>query len=70
MRVALCLYGLIGGDEGKGGAGSSGRTIGLGYEHYKKHLIDVNEQVDVFVHSWSVDHMKEVEKLYLTLLIG
>lgn len=64
MRVALCLYGLVGGDQGKGGLGSSDRTLRTGHKHYIKHLIDVNDKVDVFVHTWTVEQQDQIKKLY------
>jgi len=64
MRVALCLYGLIGGDQGKGGAGSSDKTLTTGHYYYDKNLFKQNDQVDVFVHTWSVDRKDDIEKMY------
>ena len=64
MRTALCLYGIVGGDSGKGGSGSSAETLKIGQKHYKKYLIDTNHDVDVFVHTWSVDQKNRIEKLY------
>lgn len=64
MRVALCLYGLVGGDSGKGGMGSSDKTLTIGYEHYRNNLIEVNDHVDVFIHTWSLDQKDQIIKLY------
>jgi len=63
MKVALCFIGVVGGDQGKSGKGNSSRVLKIGYDHYKKHLLDKND-VDVFVHTWSVDEKDTIEKLY------
>ena len=55
MRVAYCLVGIV---------GSSNFGMGLGKDidyriaHYwnKKNIFDINDEVDVFLHSWSVKH--------------
>jgi hypothetical protein len=64
MKVALCLSGFAGGNSKKvfGGQMWNGKTglvypvpdFKLGYKHYKKHIFD-NNDVDVFMHSWSTD---------------
>lgn len=64
MKVALCLYGIVGGDSGKGGQGSSAETLKIGHRHYRQFLIDANAEVDVFVHTWSVDQKARIERLY------
>ena len=46
MRIALCLYGLVGSISGKNGAGEQ-LDPKLAFEYYKKHIIDVNDEVDV-----------------------
>jgi hypothetical protein len=54
MRVALCLYGLTGSvDFGYG----LGKPIDprIGHHHHKKRIIDVNENVDVFFHTWNTE---------------
>ena len=55
MKVALCLYGIVGGSAGKGGKGSTDQTLKIGHKHYNKNLIEANGSVDVFVHTWSTD---------------
>lgn len=64
MRIALCLYGIVGGATGKGGKGSNDKTLKVGHKHYKKNLIDANGQVDVFVHTWSIDKKDDIKRLY------
>lgn len=68
MRIALCLYGLVGGLEkwrGKKNAEleSSKEILKIGADFYHKNLIDSNN-VDVFVHSWSKNLEKEIIDLY------
>jgi hypothetical protein len=63
LRVALCFYGLVGSKIGKNGNGESLDPT-IAYEYYKKHILDVNDNVDVFIHSWSYDSKKKLLKLY------
>lgn len=62
MRVALCLYGLVGGKVGKDGKGEI-LDLDVAYKHYKKHILDKND-VDVFIHTWSVEYEDDLRKLY------
>lgn len=62
MKIALCLYGLVGGKGGKDGAGED-IPFEKCYENYKKHIIDRND-VDIFVHSWSQHLEDEIIDLY------
>lgn len=62
MKVALCLFGLVGSKEGKDGKGGNIDYM-VAYEHYKKHVLDKND-VDVFIHSWSIGFEKELEETY------
>ncbi len=63
MKIALCFYGLVGSKLGKNG---SGETLDpqIAYEHYKKHILDKNSEVDVFIHSWSVESRERLIELY------
>ena len=67
-RVAFCLYGIVGGTKGKAGdkgnEATSDDILNLGYQHYKKHIFSNNENVDVFIHTWSVDSKERIESLY------
>ena len=63
MKVALCLYGLVGGSSGKNGEGQS-LDPSFAANSYHKHLISQNEHVDVFIHSWSHGHRDELARLY------
>jgi len=63
MKIAYCLVGIV---------GSSNFGMGLGKDidyrlaHYwnKKNIFDVNDEVDVFMHCWSVHHEKGLVDLY------
>lgn len=63
MKVALCLCGVVGGDKGKSGTGSPDEILEIGYEHYKRHILEHND-VDVFVHTWTTEKQQEIEQLY------
>lgn len=63
MRVALCLFGLVGGKIGKNGKGEN-LDPAIAYKKYKEFIIDKNDQVDVFIHSWSKEEEEKLLKLY------
>ena len=66
-RVALCLFGLVGGVKGCSGdniATGSEDILRIGYKHCKKRILDKNHCVDVFIHTWSTDLKKEITQLY------
>jgi hypothetical protein len=63
MRVALCFFGLVGGRVTKTGNGE-GLDPAIAYEYYKKHLLDINDEVDIFIHSWSYKERDKLLKLY------
>tara|TARA_Y100000310_G_scaffold231004_1_gene233537 strand:+ start:8147 stop:8863 length:717 start_codon:yes stop_codon:yes gene_type:complete len=62
MKVALCFSGLTGGSGGKDGEGQSLDLIEP-YNSFKENILDVND-VDVFMHSWSLELKSELIKLY------
>lgn len=62
MKVALCLFGLVGGKVGKGGKGGN-IDYKIAYDYYKKHILDKND-VDIFIHSWSQEAAKGIKKIY------
>jgi hypothetical protein len=66
MRVALCFYGTLGGTSGKAGDknGRQLEVLNIAYPYYKKRILDVNDSVDVFIHSWDTDIEKEVDSKY------
>jgi len=65
MKIAYCIYGKIGGSKGKDGAGGrSDEILDLSYSHLKEHVINKNDSIDFFIHSWSTDQEKEIRSLY------
>ena len=62
MKVALCLSGLVGNSLRSG----KGTTIDyqMAYQHFKKNIIDNQIELDVFMHSWSVDYKSELIECY------
>ena len=62
MKGAICLYGLVGGKEGKDGTGGD-IPFEKCFEYYKKHIIDKNN-VDIFIHSWSQHLEDDIIDLY------
>lgn len=63
MRIAICFFGLVGGKSGKNGTGGS-IDAKVAQEYYKKHIFDINDNVDVFIHSWSTDKKNELLEMY------
>lgn len=57
MKVALCLHGLFDSLTDEHSKGIDG------YNHIKKNILDVVD-TDVFVHSWEIEKMEEITKLY------
>jgi len=66
MRIALCLSGTVGKlYKNKSGYDWEGDIdFRIGHHFYKKHIFDVNDNVDIFIHCWDVKHEKELVKLY------
>lgn len=62
MRVALCLSGIVGGLSGKDGKGDM-VNIDTISNQYKKHIMNKNN-VDVFLHSWTVEAEDKLTELY------
>jgi len=62
MKVAVCLFGIVGGRSGKNGQGGY-IDYELCAEHYKKHIFN-NNDVDVFIHTWSHELEEELTRLY------
>lgn len=60
MKTALCLYGLAGGTNDKGGLPVDFK---LSYKSIKKHILDKND-CDVFIHTWGINYKKEIKELY------
>jgi len=62
MRVAVGLYGLLGGVSGKDGAGDVISPAVAG-EHVMRNVVDVNS-ADVFAHTWTVGHDDEIRSVF------
>jgi len=62
MRTALCLFGKVGGTEGKDNSGGP-VDFALCSTHYKKHIIEPNN-CDVFMHCWDGEHEQKLVELY------
>lgn len=62
MRIALCLHGLSGNIENFGNGINLNQEYA--YKHYKKHILDINKNVDIFMHSWSVNDQYTLINLY------
>ena len=67
-RVAFCLCGIVGGTKGKSGDVGNELTsdaiLKIGYDYYKKHVFDKNANVDVFIHTWSLDSKNSIKEFY------
>jgi len=63
MRVALCFYGLVGSKIGKDGKGENLNPT-IAFEYYKKYILEVNDEVDIFIHSWSYEEKGKLIELY------
>lgn len=63
MKIAFGLHGIVGGIGGKYGAGDSKKALELGYDHYKKYILDHND-CDVFCHTATLDRGDEILNLY------
>ena len=51
MRIALCLHGMQGKESSQWGGNGNNLDPHLGWRQYKHHLIDKNDNVDVFLHT-------------------
>jgi len=65
MKVALCLYGTIGGAGGKSGDSNDSQldVFRHAFPHYQKFILEKNN-VDVFIHSWDLGIEKDVVSNY------
>lgn len=63
-KIALLLHGGTGSANKYGMNGAI--DVQHGYNHIKKHILDVNgeDNVDVFMHSWTVDNKDRLIDLY------
>jgi len=64
MKIAILLSGVLG-TANKFGTDED-LDYSISYKHFKKHILDANpeHEIDVFAHSWSVEHEKGVCDLY------
>jgi len=63
MKIALCLYGVVGSAKGKAHMGASSDILSFGHKKYHENVITGN-RVDVFIHSWSKEKEKQIIDLY------
>ena len=59
----MCYFGLVGGAIGKSGYGHN-ISPEIGYYYYKKNILSQNDNVDIFMHSWSVNSEDELIDIY------
>jgi len=64
MKIAFCLHGLIGSIKGKNSdmLGGSDVVLAKSFEHNKANIL--NDNVDVFIHSWSTELKDQIVDLY------
>tara|TARA_R110001583_G_scaffold149076_3_gene301006 strand:- start:7295 stop:8062 length:768 start_codon:yes stop_codon:yes gene_type:complete len=65
MKIALCLYGLVGSDRGKSydKKGGTDTVLKECFKSFKNHVIDKNN-TDVFFHTWDQEFEEELVKNY------
>ena len=63
MKIALCLHGLVGTTE-KYGGGEQEINYKIAHKHFKKHVFDKNDEVDVFMHTWSTEYHERLKQAY------
>ena len=63
MKVAVCFYGLVGSISDKNGKGIP-LDPKIAYDLYKKNVFDVNDDVDIFIHSSSIESKERLINLY------
>ena len=64
MKIALCLHGLVGTKNKYGIGEKEPIDIKIGFSHFKKHVLNTNDHVDIFFHTWSTDFAEDLAKLY------
>ncbi len=64
MRVALCLHGMQGKESSQWTKGARNLDPHLGWRQYKHHLLDKNNDVDVFFHTRDPEFDEAAIKLY------
>ena len=63
MKIAYCLVGIVGATNFGMGLGKD-IDYRLDYYWNKKNIFDINDDIDVFIHSWSVEHEKGINSIY------
>lgn len=65
-RVAICLFGMVGGRSLKAGDGQVEDILdpSIAYELMEKNIVQENDEVDYFIHSWSMECKQKLEELY------
>jgi|TARA_B100000085_G_scaffold201079_1_gene184594 hypothetical protein len=65
MKIAVCFCGNVGAlySNKKTYTIEGDIDYRIGYEHWKKHVFDIND-VDVFIHNWSVEYADGLVDLY------
>ena len=63
MKIALCLHGLVGTSD-KYGKGPIVVSPAAGHEHFRRHVMDTNDEVDTFIHTWSTEWEEGLRELY------
>jgi hypothetical protein len=73
MKIAFCLHGNTGivytnKHDYKWNESSQYTDYRIGYEHFKKHIFDVNKlnynTIDVFIHNWNVEYQDGIIDIY------
>ncbi len=62
MKVAVLMHGLVGNTDKYGTGKIIDPSISHGY--FKERILDVNDHVDVFAHSWSLEYENQIDNLY------
>lgn len=63
MKIAICFYGLVGSISDKNGKGKSINPE-LGFNYFKKNILNPRDDFHVFIHSWSIDQKSKLLELY------
>ena len=66
MRAAFLLSGVVGKfyTNKQGYEWSGDVDFRIGHHFFKKHIFDVNDTVDVFIHCWDTKYEKQLTELY------
>ena len=66
MRAAFLLSGVVGKfyTNKQGYEWSGDVDLRIGHHFFKKHIFDVNDTVDVFIHCWDTQYEKQLTELY------